>query len=728
MAIVEGQKVKVKWNGRNKQHFIDRGYIFTTLGDEFTVLSSDLTSGSDALVEVMCDYCGEVKSILYNQYYKQVIERNLSTYGCKDCASERNSDLFKITKKGFVNVKQCQTRFYQNIVYAIDQEKFDSLNNDQRILLGEIIRFCEEKGKFPSEKEMSNKNGYVSRTQFYKFFNTKKFTDIYDYVYPLQSGTIRKDILKIQKEKSKPDFYECHKCNVSKEFTSEYFRTSDVSKFGLKTTCKECDNKYANLLRYKHNGIIFEEFSDIPPVIWWEHLHKGTIGYLPDFCLEEQNIIKIVRHVFLEKLKLTKEGICTFNLMDLKKYKIFHLYTRYYDKLQFLNLCFPEMGISTTDLLKTKYNDDNIKLELIDRWIKEGKYSIEDLLDHNYESKSNMKIESMISSYFNSSYINMLLWYFNAKRIKHPKSNNQIEVFDFKHKSNGFWNSRENRIKAIKDYCEENGISDYITSTVELKKWIKKFFNQNEVSKIFDYHKYYKTLYEMIVDAYPVILDDMILFSWEWHQVNINTRESLIKALREMLLYREYKTKPNEIVGFLRHSTLIKKGYTKFTKHVSRKRFNNYYEWACLSFPEYKNQWKLTDFYDFIAQDGTICDSLEEVEIYEFIKFNLGIENVKSIGTLFEGEHIFKLPENSKDKWYCPDFIIEGNQNVYIEYFGLYTENPKNSLLTSYRDKTLRKIKYYNSQPDNFIYLFPNDIKNSFEGLIKKFKEYNIIS
>lgn len=727
MAIVEGQKVKVKWNGRNKQYFIEKGYLFTELGNEFSVDATDLTSGSATPVKVTCDYCGENKSILYNQYHKQVIEKNLNTYACKECSSERQSDLFKLNNRGFSNAKECATRINQDKIYAINQEEFKDLNIEQKILIGEIIRFCEENGKFPSEKEMSNKNGYVSRTQFYKFFNTNKFTDIYDYVYPLQGGTVRKDIVKIQKEKSMPEFYRCHKCKVMKDFTIDNFCSNNANRYGLKTTCRECDNKYANLLRYKRNGIIFEEFTDISPIKWWEHLNNGTIGYLPDFCLEENNIVQIVRYVFLEKLKLEKDDICKFNLMDLKKYKIFHLYTRYYDKLQFLNLCFPEMEISSIELLKTNYSDDNIKLELVDRWIKDGKYSIEDLLNHNYESKSNMKIESMITSYFNSSYTNMLVWYFKIKGIKHPKSNKQIEIFDFKHKSTGFWNNKENRIKAIKDYCEEYGILNCINETKTLKKWIREFFTQSRVMKIFDYQKYYTTLYDMIIEAYPIILENKLLFNWEWHQVNINTRESLVKALREMLIYREHKTKPNEIAGFLRHSTLIKNGHTKFAKHVSRKRFNNYYEWACLSFPEYKKLWKLTDFYDYIALDGAVCDSLEEVEIYEFIKFKLCIENIKSIGTIFEGEHIFRLPENSKDKWYCPDFVIDGKEIVYIEYFGLFTENPTNNLLITYRNKTLRKIKYYNSQPEVFIYLFPNDIKNSFEGLIKKFKENNII-
>jgi hypothetical protein len=197
-----------------------------------------------------------------------------------------------------------------------------------------------------------------------------------------------------------------------------------------------------------------------------------------------------------------------------------------------------------------------------------------------------------------------------------------------------------------------------------------------------------------------------------------------------MLLYRENKITHKEISSFLRPSILIKKGYTKFVKHVQRGRFNNFYEWACLSFPEYKDVWKLDDFYSYIAKDGAICDSLEEVEIYEFIKYNLGINEIEAIGTSFKGDFIFNLPNNYKDKWYCPDFTIKKeNETIYIEYFGLYNENPpkNNKMLNSYKNKTLRKINFYNTQPFTFIYLFPKDIKNSFMGLIEKLNKLELI-
>ncbi|MCP1159453.1 hypothetical protein [Bacillus infantis] len=171
---------------------------------------------------------------------------------------------------------------------------------------------------------------------------------------------------------------------------------------------------------------------------------------------------------------------------------------------------------------------------------------------------------------------------------------------------------------------------------------------------------------------------------------------------------------------------MIDKGYSKFTKHVSRNRFASFHEWASLSFPEFADEWTIKDFHDFVAYDGSICDSLEELNIYEFIKKDLGISNIKSIGTLYSGEHIFTLPKNHVDNWYCPDFVIEGEKNIYIEYFGLYVEecekNKENKFLSGYREKTKRKIEFYNSLDHTFIYIYPSDIKPNMNGLINKIK------
>lgn len=50
---------KVKWGYKNKKYFVNLGYDFTNIGDEFEVKVEDLLPYSHALVVVKCDYCGD---------------------------------------------------------------------------------------------------------------------------------------------------------------------------------------------------------------------------------------------------------------------------------------------------------------------------------------------------------------------------------------------------------------------------------------------------------------------------------------------------------------------------------------------------------------------------------------------------------------------------------------------------------------------------------------------
>lgn len=74
--------VKVKWNSKNKKHFVDLGYEFTKMGDEFEVNVHDLTHGSATPIEIMCDYCGRKVNLLWKTY--MVHQKDLIK---KDCCN-----------------------------------------------------------------------------------------------------------------------------------------------------------------------------------------------------------------------------------------------------------------------------------------------------------------------------------------------------------------------------------------------------------------------------------------------------------------------------------------------------------------------------------------------------------------------------------------------------------------------------------------------------------------
>jgi hypothetical protein len=706
--LVENQVVKVKWNGRNKDNFISKGYVFTKLGDELEINPTHLTKGSDALVKVICDYCDKEKSIIFNQYYNQVFKVNLDKYCCKECSSERVAENYESELRGLRHHKECLSRELEGIVYKIniDVETIDTI---QKILINEIIRFCEENNRFPSENDMSNKKGYVSKTQYPRYFNIKNFSEIKDYISPVPE---------IQ-----PNTRICSSCGIEKILDADNYAHSKVSKFGYKTSCRACENKKITARRFRKLGIIFESYDDITPEKWWEHLYENKVGYLPDFCFTEENILKIIRYVIKEKLKFNKEEICHMNMSLFKEMKIFHLHMHLgFDKLLLLQKCFPEYNFRKIDMNVIRNINDEDKSELIKQWIKEKNFSIEALLNCDFDSKDNKRIVALVASSFNS-YVDMICWYFNYNKILHPTRKDCISVLDFRQKPNGFWAIRENRVNAVKTYCDSLGIQSIINDTEKLKKWAYQFFKQFDIVKVINYGEYYDSLYDVLVDAYPEIVENKLLFKWEWHQWNKYDENFLIQLLKDFINYRLKITDYMEIPNFLNYS-YMKKNYLKIHKHIDRKRFNSYYDWACKTFPEYSSKWKEEDFRIFRADDGVVLDSSHERDIYHHIKNNLKI-NIEAIGTdVFNEEHQFILEKGSHQKYYVPDFLVRrmNDKPLYIEYYGMYTEKYKdNKLLNRYREKTKNKNEYYRKLKDiDFIALYPEDMVNNFLGVENK--------
>lgn len=60
MAIIEVQKVNVKWNGNNRSIYESKGYTFTNYGDVFEVHIRDIAPSSHYEVRFECDYCEDV--------------------------------------------------------------------------------------------------------------------------------------------------------------------------------------------------------------------------------------------------------------------------------------------------------------------------------------------------------------------------------------------------------------------------------------------------------------------------------------------------------------------------------------------------------------------------------------------------------------------------------------------------------------------------------------------
>ena len=152
--------------------------------------------------------------------------------------------------------------------------------------------------------------------------------------------------------------------------------------------------------------------------------------------------------------------------------------------------------------------------------------------------------------------------------------------------------------------------------------------------------------------------------------------------------------------------------------------YSSYYEWLSILYPE----WGLTerDFKLKIAKDGVKLNSMEELYIYEFIKYCLNID-IKAIG-LSKQDKFYNEKYNEN---YLPDFKISKykniklNKTIIIEYYGYYILWDNCNMIKEYKERTHRKNEYYKSNPDiHFIDLYPTDLKNNFEGVRNKLTSF----
>lgn len=95
--MLKSYEVEVKWNSKNKQHFVEKGYEFTKMKDSFLVKVDDLKDGSIVKVEVICDYCGKE----YQKQWHNYLSENKESYVHKDCCNECKK--FKIQETSMKN-------------------------------------------------------------------------------------------------------------------------------------------------------------------------------------------------------------------------------------------------------------------------------------------------------------------------------------------------------------------------------------------------------------------------------------------------------------------------------------------------------------------------------------------------------------------------------------------------------------------------------------------------
>lgn len=109
----KNQLVRIKWNNTNREWFENKGYIYTKRYDEFYVKAFELKDKSNAMVDAICDYCGNSYQTKYHLIRRSII--NNEKNACMHCASKKVSELTRdkrVTVYYNKFLRECSKRGY----------------------------------------------------------------------------------------------------------------------------------------------------------------------------------------------------------------------------------------------------------------------------------------------------------------------------------------------------------------------------------------------------------------------------------------------------------------------------------------------------------------------------------------------------------------------------------------------------------------------------------------
>lgn len=623
---------------------------------------------------------------------------------------------------------------YKNgIIYNISDEYY-KLDGIGIALMNAIIRYCEINNKFPSEHDL-REGEFISSSQYRKYFKSDSIINkIRRYVNEIKWVDFNKRykyednpgiIVKIRKTKI------CSVCN--EELTSEYFSSHG-------TKCTNCKRNYENNLSsvayYREKDIHIESITSLSPVEWYEYFIEKSMKKMPSHVYNKENLREIIRHVVLNKMKFDKSDILYgyLKLEELSKYRLGSVANTIFESINdLINYCLGDVIGYELEGNKFSYcvtNEDSI-LVCLDKFVQNKRLGLKDIL--NLKSKGKDHDWTVISGIHRKCFDGfqvMWVWYLEKKGYFNEDMNRLYHEIDFKWKRDGFWHIKENRIMAIREYCEKTcaeNINNFMT-TNGLKYWTHTYFNRDSIQEVINcwYFEHSKNLYGSLVEAYPSILSDKIMFEWEWNQCG-NVEESfLVNSLREFILYRcEFKNLTKDIPRNI-CDAFVRQREPKLCKHIQRNRFDNWYEWSIKSFPEFKDIWNIEDFYSAVAYDGTIYDSKEEMLVYESLK--KVFTNIEYIGRIKSktSDHVFQIEMDDMCRSVHPDFYISTDgRPLYIEYYGMYNESNNYHVIKEYVRKTNIKNKaYLSNESVRFVGIYPEDFKtDKLENIIKQIND-----
>lgn len=166
------KECEVKWNSRNKKHFVEKCYSFTKMGDTFLAKLEDMNKGSNSLIRYECDFCQEIVERSYKSYFyhKEKNPTNNHLDCCQKCVYRKN-EIQWIEKYGVSSYTQLDS-YKESKHIGIERARKEFSDRGYLLLEKEYV-YSNVKLEFMCPLHKEEGSQFLSWTQFNRGFGCR---------------------------------------------------------------------------------------------------------------------------------------------------------------------------------------------------------------------------------------------------------------------------------------------------------------------------------------------------------------------------------------------------------------------------------------------------------------------------------------------------------------------------------------------------------------------------
>jgi hypothetical protein len=506
--------------------------------------------------------------------------------------------------------------------------------------------------------------------------------------------------------------YQCDNKNCNKKFLIKYRSAYNALKKQGIVFCEECMYKRISENKIKKHKNTEYNFNEVE---MYKKILKGEIKRFPDGYIvnmtinQAKNIINyLIDYLLSNKIVKNKKYIPKFlTQKTFRKYKL----SRLVDNFGINNLLNEVFDGSVNQweyaMVEDGFwdNDENVRKVLFwffDKLIEDGTIkSIDDLPKMSYKEKLIEYNISSITKRFNNSF-SKLCTYIDPERFK---------IWFFSLPKN--YLKDDNNIREMMNWFISKLLEDGVVKNIDEIPHIstRELYIKYKLDSMLA-NRFHYSPFQALDFMYPNRWNQ-----WEFYHVTNNYWDDPNNVRIALIWFVDQMKKDNIITNLEDLNNInINKCLIKYKLAT----LNLKYDIPFMLTMIYGNKINYHNYKNRISDiDDTKLDSIEEKQIHDLI-----IKNIKNVNKPKKSND-YKFVNKKHNEGYIPDWII--NENLIVEYFGLYVDKPVNDYQEGYKNKTIRKIEYYNTLENyKFIPLFPKDLKNNYIGIINKFKNYEI--